>query len=110
MARFLVDAQLTTAIARFLSSLGHDAKHVYDVGMTSSLDRDIWSFACDTGAALISKDEDFFRMAGEGGAAAFIWLKIGNCSRAEMVEAVRLELPRILASLDAGQKIIQVPE
>jgi predicted nuclease of predicted toxin-antitoxin system len=31
--RFVVDAQLPPALARYLSSLGHDAEHVFDLDM-----------------------------------------------------------------------------
>jgi predicted nuclease of predicted toxin-antitoxin system len=31
--RFLIDAQLPPALARYLAALGHDAKHVSDVGL-----------------------------------------------------------------------------
>jgi predicted nuclease of predicted toxin-antitoxin system len=40
--RFIVDAQLPAALARFLESYGHDAKHVFDVGLANAEDKVIW--------------------------------------------------------------------
>ena len=56
--RFLVDAQLPPALARWLASQGHEAEHVTDIGLASARDLDIWKYAQTTGAVIISKDED----------------------------------------------------
>ena len=40
--RFLVDAQLPPVLARRLRGLGHEAEHVYDIGMQAATDRAIW--------------------------------------------------------------------
>lgn len=45
MARFLVDAQLSPALARWLASQGHTAEHVNDVGLDGADDRRIWDQA-----------------------------------------------------------------
>lgn len=41
--RFLVDAQLPPALARWLSAQGCPADHVADLGMEASRDRVIWN-------------------------------------------------------------------
>ena len=43
--RFVVDAQLPPALARFLASLGEEAIHVLDAGLLEADDGEIWSFA-----------------------------------------------------------------
>lgn len=43
--RFLVDAQLPPALARYLTDAGHQAEHVYDIGMGAASDKAIWSYA-----------------------------------------------------------------
>lgn len=57
--RFLVDAQLPVALARRLSDSGHPSKHVADCGLLNASDSRIWAFAADSGAAIVTKDEDF---------------------------------------------------
>jgi predicted nuclease of predicted toxin-antitoxin system len=57
--RFLVDAQLPPALARFLENHGHEAKAAREVGLRSAEDPAIWAFA-DAGAwTVVTKDEDF---------------------------------------------------
>jgi predicted nuclease of predicted toxin-antitoxin system len=58
----LVDAQLPPALAKRLQELGHDAKHVTAIGLATSTDDSIWARATQTGAVIISKDEDFSLM------------------------------------------------
>ena len=41
--RFIVDAQLPPALARFLASLGEEAIHVLDAGLLEADDGEIWS-------------------------------------------------------------------
>jgi uncharacterized protein (DUF433 family) len=57
--RFIVDAQLPPALARFLTANGHEAEHVGDRGLQSASDRTIWDFALQENAAIVAKDEDF---------------------------------------------------
>ena len=57
--RFLVDAQLPVALARWLASKGFDADHVSDLGLEAASDTDIWNFAAERSAIIVSKDEDF---------------------------------------------------
>jgi predicted nuclease of predicted toxin-antitoxin system len=42
--RFLVDAQLPPALARWLVEQRYLAEHVYDLGMASADDRVIWEY------------------------------------------------------------------
>ena len=51
--RFLVDAQLSPALARWAEGHGHLAEHVADVGLTSADDRAIWEYLLEWLAALL---------------------------------------------------------
>ena len=57
--RFLVDNQLPSALARFLSRIGTEAAHVLDLGLAQSGDAEIWSFAVENKFVLISKITTF---------------------------------------------------
>ncbi|WP_425571936.1 DUF5615 family PIN-like protein, partial [Nocardioides dubius] len=57
--RFLVDAQLPLALARLLEEHGHQAEHVTDIGPGDAPDRELWRYALDNDAVIITKDEDF---------------------------------------------------
>jgi predicted nuclease of predicted toxin-antitoxin system len=56
--RFVVDAQLPPALARWLRAQGHEAAHVSDLGMQAASDAAIWDHALASSAAIITKDQD----------------------------------------------------
>jgi len=55
---FLIDAQLPPALASWLIQQGHTAQHVDD-GLRNADDMVIWNHASESGAIVITKDEDF---------------------------------------------------
>ena len=57
--RFLVDAQLPPALARWLAANGHTAEHVADRQLEAASDSAIWDWALREAAVIITKDEDF---------------------------------------------------
>jgi uncharacterized protein with PIN domain len=57
--RFLVDAQLPPALARWLAAEGHEAEHVSDCGLSGAADPAIWDHAASVDAVIVTKDEDF---------------------------------------------------
>jgi predicted nuclease of predicted toxin-antitoxin system len=57
--RFLVDANLPPALARWLVDSGHEAEHVTDLGAERFPDRVLWERARELGACVITRDEDF---------------------------------------------------
>jgi predicted nuclease of predicted toxin-antitoxin system len=65
--RFLVDAQLPPALARWLAVDGHTAEHVADRNMEAASDPAIWDCALREAAVVITKDEDFALRGGCGG-------------------------------------------
>ena len=57
--RFIVDAQLPPALARWLTAQGYEAEHVFDVGLAEAPDAVIWRRATENVAVVVSKDDDF---------------------------------------------------
>jgi predicted nuclease of predicted toxin-antitoxin system len=108
--RFLIYAQLPSALARFLADRGLPATHVRDVGLQSASDRTIWAYAMETGSALITKDEDFvtLRALSSAPAPAVIWIRIGNSTTRHLIARLNGTLPGILAALSRGETVIQV--
>ena len=54
-------------MARLLNNRAHVAEHVNDVGLGESPGRDLWRYALEHGAVIVTKDEDFANMAALGG-------------------------------------------
>lgn len=109
MTRFLVDAQLPPALARWLTDQGHEAVHVGDIGMQAATDRAIWDYALASSSALVSKDEDFAqrKMLADGGPAV-IWIRLPNTRRQDLLAWFGTMLPDIVAALSRGEDLIEV--
>lgn len=108
--RFLVDAQLPPALARWLVSQGHEAEHVADVEMTAATDAEIWDHAKRTNAVIITKDEDFSILHNLGNLPIprVVWLRVGNTRRSELLELFHSLIPRIISALDQGETLIEI--
>jgi predicted nuclease of predicted toxin-antitoxin system len=107
--KFLVDNQLPVALSRFIVSLGCDCLHAIEAGLAEASDAEIWRFACETERIVISKDEDFlYRASKETATAGLIWVRLGNCRTATLLAEFERLWPRIQASLNAGDRIIEL--
>jgi predicted nuclease of predicted toxin-antitoxin system len=77
--KFLVDAQLPPSLARWISSRGHEATHVFDIAMHTAGDAAIWAYAGANGCVLLTKDEDFVdRWLLSAAPIALVWIRKGN--------------------------------
>jgi predicted nuclease of predicted toxin-antitoxin system len=107
--RFLVDAQLPPALARFLVANGHLADHVADIGLRDASDSEIWNHASAHHAILVTKDEDFAQRLRQGGnAPVVLWLRIGNTSRRALLAWFGPLLPQIEKMAAQGERLIEV--
>jgi predicted nuclease of predicted toxin-antitoxin system len=107
--RFLVDAQLPPALARWLVAVGYEAEHVSDVGLGGARDDAIWSFALACGAVVVTKDEDFAqRKALEKDGPAIVWIRVRNSRKRELLRWFETMLPEIHAALNRGETLIEV--
>ena len=80
-----------------------------DVGLARATDKEIFAYATRHSAVIVTKDEDFaiHRLSGEGN-AAIIWLRLGNCSRAELIRWFLPLLPQVVALVEAGEAVIEL--
>jgi len=107
--KFLVDHQLPPALAEFLGGLGHESRHVREIGLKSDDDLTIWKFATSNDFVLISKDQDFLDLASRPNEKGrLIWVRLGNCRNQPLLQAFGKFLPQILQSLDEGGRIIEI--
>ncbi len=105
----LIDAQLPPALATWLIQQGHIAQHIEDVGLRNADDIEIWNYALTSGATIVTKDEDFAeRTARTTSAPIIVWLRIGNATNRALLEWLEPRWPRIIALLEAGDRLIEV--
>lgn len=60
--RFLIDAQLPPALAKWLLKKGLPAQTAKEAGLRDADDSAIWSYAIANDMTIVTKDEDFARL------------------------------------------------
>ena len=107
--KFLVDAQLPPALARWLREAGHEASHVEDVGLRDSADSAIWAHALRESAAIVTKDEDFaLRSTQAAQVPVIVWLRVGNTTNRVLQGWFMPRLPGLVALVTQGSRLVEV--
>lgn len=92
-----------------MADQGYDAEHVVDIGFEAVADSTIWDRANDTGAVIVTKDEDFSRRRSVSVAGpSVIWLRIGNTTRSQLLQRVKPVFPDVIAAIEAGEVLVEV--
>ena len=109
--RFLVDAQLPPALACWLREAGHEAEHVEDVSLREADDGAIWAHALQSGAIIVTKDEDFAaRSAQAATAPTIVWLRVGNGPTRVIEALLRTRAADVLAFIaDPAASLLELP-
>ncbi len=107
--RLVIDTQLPRALARHFEREGHQAEHVLDLNLAQSPDNDVWRYALENGCVIVSKDEDFAEwiLAGRSGPKV-VWLRIGNCTNAELVAWLFPVWPEVVRALESGEQLVEI--
>jgi len=106
---WLIDAQLPSALARWLTAEGHDASHVFDVGLTHATDTEIWQHAADTAAVIVTKDEDFaLRAQLRKGGPQVVWVRYGNVRKAELLQRLATVWPEVADAIARGESLVEL--
>lgn len=106
---FLIDAQLPPALARWIAGQGHQAAHVFEVGLQAAEDGAIWEFARNEKAIIVSKDEDFVdRWLLSNKPVALVWVRKGNCSNQALLAWLEVLWPDMLNRLEQGEQFIEL--
>jgi predicted nuclease of predicted toxin-antitoxin system len=107
--KFLIDNQLPLALATMLTSKGHRASHVLDLGLEAATDSEIWNYAAANSLVLITKDEDFsYRASQPNASVQVVWVRRGNCRKAALLAAFDSVLSRMEAALKAGDSLVEI--
>ena len=107
--KFLVDAQLPPALARWIDSQGHQTTHVFEIGLERAKDPPIWECARNENAVIITKDEDFAdRWLLSDPPASLIWIRRGNCSNRALLAWLEPLWPDAVKRLEQGEQFIEL--
>src|SRR5438093_9996922 len=103
MARFVIDEQLPPALGRLFKEAGHDAVHIYNIGLGGASDQRIWKEAIARKAILVTKDADFVvRRLRSATGPPVLWIRLGNTTPAILCAKMEPMLPEPLAAFGAG--------
>lgn len=88
---------------------GHKATHVFDMGLSSMPDLEIWELAKKEAASIITKDEDFaiFRAMRQSGPAV-VWLRIGNTANDFLIPWLLPLMPKVVEAIKGGDTLIEL--
>ena len=96
--RLLFDENLAPSLPHRLADLYPQSVHVRDVGLATADDEQIWLHARDRGYLIVTKDDDFRQRSFLRGAPPkVVWAKLGNCSTADIEQALRSRCAMIVA-------------
>lgn len=86
----LFDENLAVRLAAELADLYPDCAHVAERGLAGRPDHAIWEFARTHAFVIVTKGEDFQRLSVLFGAPPkVIWIRLGNCSTADIIRLLR---------------------
>jgi predicted nuclease of predicted toxin-antitoxin system len=107
--RVLVDARLPPALAVWLREQGHEAQAVREAGLREAGDGAIWTYALQTSAVILTKDEDFtVRSQQTSDGPAVVWLRVGNASNRALRAWLEPRLAGIVPLLGQGSRRVEV--
>jgi predicted nuclease of predicted toxin-antitoxin system len=105
--KFLVDAQLPPGICIGLKTRGHDAVHVFDLGLGGASDKEIADWAVANEAIIISKDEDFLALRLPD-RFSLIWLRVGNATTKHLAGWLEARWDRVEELLATNERMIEL--
>lgn len=87
-----------------------DSVHVRECNLLGQTDEDVWEYARSNGYTIVSKDSDFQqRSLLYGHPPKVVWLRIGNCTRQELVHLIDAHTQEILAfDRDTSESVLVV--
>ncbi|MFN0112927.1 MAG: DUF5615 family PIN-like protein [Blastocatellia bacterium] len=84
--KLLFDENLSPKLPQLLATQFPGSLHLRDCGLKGATDEEIWEYAGANGFTIVSKDADFYqRSLFYGSPPKFVWLRLGNCTRTDLV-------------------------
>lgn len=106
--RFLINMNLPRNLVFYLDELGHDCRHIADIGMAEASDSRIVETARASDETILTHDLDYGEILAFSGAAkpSVVVFRLRNVHVSRLVEKIRAAWPRILSPLEEGAIVI----
>jgi predicted nuclease of predicted toxin-antitoxin system len=109
--KLLLDENISDRIVPVISDLFPDSTHVKTIGLMRADDSVIAEWAMQGHFTIVSKDTDFYqRTVALGSPPKFIWLRVGNCPTATIVDLLRKQSAIILEFVASETESVLVME
>jgi predicted nuclease of predicted toxin-antitoxin system len=96
-------------LARLLREAGCDAFAGREIGLREASGAEIWRYAVQQQAAVITKNEDFAeRCLCSRDQPVIVWLRIGNTSNQALLSWLVPLWPEIIRRIELGDRLIEV--
>ncbi len=90
MPRLFFDEPLSEELCDAVADIFPGSLHIRLMGQGGAADAIVWDLARQHGCLVVSKDEDFHRLALLLGAPPkFIWIRLGNCTTDDIAQRLR---------------------
>ena len=87
--KLLFDENLSPKLPSLMAAFFPESVHVRECGLLGLPDEDVWEYARANGFTVVSKDSDFQqRSLLYGHPPKIVWLRIGNCTRQQLVQLI----------------------
>lgn len=96
--KLLFDQNLSHKLVRRLADLFPHSTHVREVGLKEAEDPAVWEYAKQQSCIVVSKDSDFHQRSFVlGFPPKVVWIRLGNCTTAEVEQVIRKNFESIKA-------------
>ena len=96
--KLLLDENLSPKLPALIAAQFPGSLHIRDCGLKGATDKAIWEFARANNFTIVSKDSDFYqRSLFYGSPPKIVWLRIGNCTRDDLVQLLLMHEQQIRA-------------
>ena len=106
--KFLVDENLPRRAAKWLTDKGFDAVHVLDGIGAGADDQAIWALALRETQIVVTRDNDFLRLAGQSNGRVAV-IRIGNCTVSALIAWLDENWSAIEVQFASGADVVEAP-
>ena len=99
--KLLFDQNLSHKLVRRVADLFPNSTHVREVGLKEAEDPVVWEYAKQQSFMIVSKDSDFHQRSFIlGFPPKVVWIRLGNCTTAEVEQVIRKNFESIKAFVE----------
>jgi predicted nuclease of predicted toxin-antitoxin system len=103
---FLADEQLPPRLAQWLRERGHDARHILEIGLGGSPDKQMMAVAADMTAVLVTKDADF--SLAQSAIVPVLWLRFGNIGTQALLLRLSDVWQEAINAIEQDERIVEL--